>query len=130
MLDARAEPGSSGKGACRRISEQVGISAETLPGWIARAEIDAGIRPGTTTVDNTTRISDLEREVRASAAIRALPAAAHCRRLPAASSTWLRSINRLIIGVKISCMASSIFPPGHTTVFARDMNESCSIESR
>ena len=26
-------------------------------------------------------------------------------------------------------MASSILPPGATTIFARDMNESCSIES-
>ena len=63
VLDARAEPGSSGKGACRRIGEQLGISAETLRGWVARAEIDQGLRPGTTT-DDATRISDLEREVR------------------------------------------------------------------
>lgn len=34
------------------------------------------------------------------------------------------------MGVKISCIANSIFPPGQTMVFARDMNESWSIESR
>ena len=63
VLDARAEPGSSGKAACRRIGEQLGISTETLRGWVARAEIDAGIRPGTTT-DDATRVAELEREVR------------------------------------------------------------------
>src|SRR5260370_21605546 len=35
-----------------------------------------------------------------------------------------------IIGVKISCIASSIFPPGATMMFGRDMNESWTIESR
>ena len=40
------------------------------------------------------------------------------------------SISRRMSGVKISCMASSIFPPGTTMMFGRDMNESCSIDSR
>jgi DNA-binding PadR family transcriptional regulator len=39
-------------------------------------------------------------------------------------------ISRRISGVKISCMASSIFPPGTTMMLGRDMNESCSIASR
>lgn len=43
---------------------------------------------------------------------------------------WRLSISRQIIGVRISCMASSIFPPGQTMVFGRDMNESCSMDSR
>lgn len=29
-----------------------------------------------------------------------------------------------IIGVKISCIANSIFPPGATMIFGRDRNES------
>ena len=33
-------------------------------------------------------------------------------------------------GVKISCIASSIFPPGTTSALARDMKESCSMLSR
>src|ERR1019366_9104062 len=41
-----------------------------------------------------------------------------------------RSTSRMIIGVKISCIASSIFPPGTTSVLARDMNESCSMANR
>ena len=63
VLDARAQPGASGKGASRRIGEQLGISAETLRGWVARAEIDQGIRPGTTT-DDAARLVELERENR------------------------------------------------------------------
>lgn len=61
VLDAKAEPGSSGKGACKRIGDQLGIGAETLRGWVARAEIDAGTRPGTTT-DDAVRLAELERE--------------------------------------------------------------------
>ena len=30
VLDAKAEPGSSGKNVCRRIGEQLGINPETL----------------------------------------------------------------------------------------------------
>jgi hypothetical protein len=41
-----------------------------------------------------------------------------------------RSSSRHSNGVKMSCMARSIFPPGHTIVFGLDMNESCSMDSR
>jgi hypothetical protein len=40
------------------------------------------------------------------------------------------SINCMIIGVKMICIASPILPPGQTMMFGRDMNESCSILSR
>jgi transposase len=62
VLDAKAE-GDAGKGACRRIGDQLGINPETLRGWVAQAEIDAGTRPGTTTSD-AGRIAELEKEVR------------------------------------------------------------------
>jgi len=49
----------------------------------------------------------------------------------AGAQAWRRAaISRRMSGVKISCMASSIFPPGTTMMFGRDMNESCSIDSR
>jgi transposase-like protein len=41
----------------------LGINPETLRGWAAQAEVDAGVRPGTTTAD-AARIDELEREVR------------------------------------------------------------------
>ncbi len=48
------------------------------------------------------------------------------------SSALRRSNSRSTIGgVKMSCIARSILPPGgQTMVLARDMNESCSIDSR
>src|SRR5262252_627738 len=48
----------------------------------------------------------------------------------ATSARWRRSIMRQMNGVKISCIASSILPPGTTIVLARDMNESWTIDSR
>jgi hypothetical protein len=48
-----------------------------------------------------------------------------------AAQAWRRAvISRRMSGVKISCIASSIFPPGTTMMLGRDMNESCSIDSR
>ena len=40
------------------------------------------------------------------------------------------SISRRIIGVKISCMARPILPPGTTMLFGRVIQESCSIDIR
>ena len=62
VLDAKAE-GDGGKGACRRIGDQLGINSETLRGWVGQAEIDAGTRPGMTTSD-AQKIAELEKEVR------------------------------------------------------------------
>ncbi len=47
--------------ACRRIGPELGINSDTLRGWVKRAQIDAGKRPGTTTADGA-RIRQLERE--------------------------------------------------------------------
>ena len=63
VLDAKAEPGSAGTNICRRVGEQLGISGETLRGWVKQAEIDAGTRPGTST-DTAARLAELERENR------------------------------------------------------------------
>ena len=61
-LDARKDPASR-SGACSRIGEQLGINSETLRGWVAQAEVDAGSRAGTTTSDGQ-RMVELERENR------------------------------------------------------------------
>ena len=42
----------------------------------------------------------------------------------------LRSIKFQIMGVKISCIARGILPPGQTIVFARDMKEFGIIDMR
>jgi transposase-like protein len=46
-----------------RIGKHWGINPETLGNWVTRAEIDDGVRPGTTT-DEAARIAELERENR------------------------------------------------------------------
>jgi transposase len=61
-LDARRDPESS-RGAITRIAEQLGVHPEALRSWVRQAEVDGGVRPGTTTED-ATRIAALEREVR------------------------------------------------------------------
>lgn len=61
-VEARKDPATR-PGACKRIGEQLGINPETLRGWVTQAEIDAGQRGGTTTVE-ADRIVELEREVR------------------------------------------------------------------
>ena len=63
VLEAKKDP-ESRVGVCRRVGEQLGINPETLRGWVAQAEVDAGDRPGTTTSD-AQRLAELERENRA-----------------------------------------------------------------
>ncbi|MCX6405632.1 transposase [Nocardioides luti] len=46
-----------------RVADQLGMHPETLRNWVRQAEIDGGVRPGTTTSD-AQRLADLEREVR------------------------------------------------------------------
>jgi len=38
-------------GAIPRIAEQLGMHPETLRGWVRQAEVDGGVRPGTTSDD-------------------------------------------------------------------------------
>nr|WP_165069199.1 transposase [Marisediminicola senii] len=62
VLDSKNESGGS-RGACTRIGQQLGIPSDTLRGWVQRAEIDEGVRPGVTT-DERARVLELERENR------------------------------------------------------------------
>src|SRR6266481_2904656 len=49
--------------AMTSIAGKIGCSAETLRGWVRRAEVDRGQRAGTTSADGE-RIRELEREVK------------------------------------------------------------------
>ena len=51
------------KAACREVGDSLGIAHDTLRGWVRRAQIDTGQRPGVST-DQRARISALEKEVR------------------------------------------------------------------
>jgi transposase len=63
VREAEADPGTSRKAACRRVGQQLGISPDTLRGWVNRDEIDCGERPGIST-ETAARVAELEREVR------------------------------------------------------------------
>ncbi|MCT1446467.1 transposase [Brevibacterium casei] len=63
VLDALESDPDSKRGLYRRIGDQLGVNSETLRSWVKQSQIDAGDRPGTTTVESM-RISELEREVR------------------------------------------------------------------
>ncbi|MEZ3160629.1 transposase [Microbacterium sp. BWT-B31] len=62
VLESRDVDGGR-RGACTRVGRQLGIPADTLRGWVQRAEVDGGVRPGTTT-DDAARLAALERENR------------------------------------------------------------------
>ena len=62
VVEARRDPASA-VGAIRRVADQLGIHPEALRGWVKKAEIDAGERPGTTSSD-AERLAALERENR------------------------------------------------------------------
>src|SRR4051812_26255315 len=61
-VEARRGP-TPKPGALARVAGQLGSTPETLGNWVTEAEIDEGVRPGTTT-DEAARIAELERENR------------------------------------------------------------------
>ena len=61
-VELRADPATK-QGAIARVAEQLGMHPETLRNWVRQAEIDGGVRPGTTSAESE-RIAKLEQEVR------------------------------------------------------------------
>jgi transposase len=47
----------------KRVAIQLGYGVESVRSWVNRADIDEGVRPGSTSQDET-RIKELEQEVR------------------------------------------------------------------
>ena len=60
-VELRQDPATK-QGAIARVAEQLGMHPETLRNWVRQAEIDGGVRAGTTTAE-AQRIADLEQEV-------------------------------------------------------------------
>ncbi len=58
----RAELGTS-QGTVGRVAHQLGYGVESVRQWVARAEVDAGERPGTSSGD-AARIKELEQDKR------------------------------------------------------------------
>jgi transposase len=61
-VELRRDPATK-SGAIRRVAEQLGMHPETLRNWVRQAEIDGGVRVGTTT-DDAKRLAELEQENR------------------------------------------------------------------
>lgn len=62
VQEIRRETGES-HGVVARVARDLGVGAQSLSGWVARAEIDSGKRPGLSSAD-AQRIVELEREVK------------------------------------------------------------------
>jgi transposase len=62
VFEVREQEGK-GRGELVRVARQLGVHPEALRTWVRQAEIDGGIRPGTTT-EESRRIAELERENR------------------------------------------------------------------
>jgi transposase len=58
----QAETGTT-TGTVRRVAEQLGYGVESVRSWVKQADVDDGVRPGTTTSE-AERVKDLEQEVR------------------------------------------------------------------
>jgi len=62
VFQIRRETGQR-QGAVAKVAAQLGVNRETLRSWVRQAEVDDGLRPGTSTAD-AQRIAELERELR------------------------------------------------------------------
>ena len=62
VLEIREKTGEK-HGAIARVARELGVGVESLRGWVNKAEVDSGRRPGTSTAD-AQRIAQLERENR------------------------------------------------------------------
>ena len=58
----QAETGMT-HGAVRRVAQQLGYGVESVRSWVKQADVEDGVRPGTTTSE-VERVKDLEQEVR------------------------------------------------------------------
>ena len=61
-VELRQDPATRA-GAISGVAAQLGMHPETLRNWVRQAEIDGGVRPGTTT-DDAKRLAELEQENR------------------------------------------------------------------
>ncbi len=62
VQEIRRESGSS-HGVIARVARDLGVGAQSLSGWVSRADIDSGNGPGTSSADSQ-RIAELVKENR------------------------------------------------------------------
>jgi len=62
VAEVRVQTGER-KGAITRVARQLDVNPETMRNWVNEAEVDGGMRPGTSSEDRQ-RLAELERENR------------------------------------------------------------------
>ena len=63
MVHALREELGTSQGTVKRVAQQLGYGVESVRGWVKQHDIDAGVTPGVTSVEQA-RIRELEQELR------------------------------------------------------------------
>ena len=63
LVRLRREETGESHGSVKAVAEQLGFGVESVRAWVKQADIDDGVKPGTTTAD-AERIKVLEQELK------------------------------------------------------------------
>ena len=63
LVRLRREERGESHGSVKAVAEQLGFGVESVRSWVKQADIDDGVKPGTTTAD-AERIKQLEQELK------------------------------------------------------------------
>jgi transposase len=63
LVRLRREETGEGHGSVKAVADQLGFGVESVRSWVKQADIDDGVKPGTTTAD-AERIKQLEQELK------------------------------------------------------------------
>lgn len=63
LVRLRREETGESHGSVKAVAEQMGFGVESVRAWVKQADIDDGVKPGTTTAD-AERIKVLEQELK------------------------------------------------------------------
>jgi transposase len=63
LVRLRREETGESHGSVKAVADQLGLGVESVRSWVKQADIDDGVKPGTTTAD-AERIKALEQELK------------------------------------------------------------------
>jgi len=63
LVRLRREETGESHGSVKAVADQLGFGVESVRSWVKQADIDDGVKPGTTTAD-AERIKQLEQELK------------------------------------------------------------------
>ena len=91
LVRLRREETGESHGSVKAVAEQLGFGVESVRAWVKQADIDDGVKPGTTTAD-AERIKVLEQELKELRRANAILKSGGCR------------TNRVVHGVDGACL--------------------------